>query len=218
MTAEYNAVDASGDLLIILTGSAAPVLPLDGIQGWKKGRLQDATQHTPRVKTEDAPYEVYEYGFLVSSAILRHACREFHEELDPNGGAWKELEVQPDGFRHKNVDGFDPDALHSVLDVVHFRNSKMPTRPSIELLAKMAVIVDSFQCREAMTFAGQLWDAEEIDIPEESDRRSLLLCLLVSSVLSTTRLLKEITPIILAQSARPLDTCGLPIPHGIVRK
>lgn len=48
--------------------------------------------------------------FRISPAALPQASRFLRKDLDPKGPE-KQLDLQPDGMRHKRLEGFDPQAV-----------------------------------------------------------------------------------------------------------
>ncbi|KAM3478711.1 hypothetical protein MY5147_002100 [Beauveria neobassiana] len=158
-----------------------------------------------------------EHKFLVSSHILRHASQVFRKDLDPSG-PWRQPEIQPDGLRHKNLDGFDPKALKHVLDLIHFRNDRVPDKLEMEELAEVAVIVDYFQCHEAMRFVVKSWIREDRIkevIDEAQPGRPLFLWLLIAYVFGIDAITNAAAKTIIENNRGPFDSMELPFSESI---
>ncbi|KAM0664669.1 hypothetical protein ACQRIU_006527 [Beauveria bassiana] len=175
------------------------------------GDVNDEESHGDDAETQP------EHKFLVSSHILRHASQVFRKDLDPSG-PWRQPEIQPDGLRHKNLDGFDPKALKHVLDLIHFRNDQVPDKLEMEELAEVAVIVDYFQCHEAMRFVVKSWIREDRIkevIDEAQPGRPLILWLLIASVFGIDAITNAAAKTIIENNKEPFDSMELPFSESI---
>ncbi|KAM3511439.1 hypothetical protein MY11210_004931, partial [Beauveria gryllotalpidicola] len=235
MGALYEAIDESGDLLIILRPRTEPLAWQDGDTGTEPQTPQEQVSRSTKKPAEhvndkdednvndkdgDNVKIQPEHKFLVSSHILRRASRVFRKDLDPNG-PWKQPEIQPDGLRHKNLDGFDPKALVHVLNLIHFRNDRVPDKLEMEELAKVAVIVDYFQCHEAMRFAVKSWIGEDRIkevVHEAKPGRPLILWLLIASVFGINDIINAAAKIIIENNGGPFDSMELPISGNITSR
>ncbi|ATY59837.1 hypothetical protein A9K55_006924 [Cordyceps militaris] len=226
MSERYRKILESGDLLIVLTPPTEPFAPWQDKEesetktdpGAAKQAAEETEETGEKSSAEDTKAIPPEYTFLVSSHILRHASRLFEKDLDPDG-PWKQPEVQPDGLRHKHLEGFDPQALSHVLNLIHFRTTQVPDNLEMEMLAKVAVIVDYFQCHEAMRFAVQSWIKEpntNTVINELEFGRPLMLWLLIASVFKVQPILKRAITILVEEGTGPFDDLGLPISQDVI--
>jgi hypothetical protein len=96
----------------------------------------------------------------------------------------------------------------------------MPRRVSLELLAKIAVLVDYYGCYEAVEVFAELWLQElksQRQLPAHVSRE-LVLWLCVSWVFGDADTFTSVTSTALQQSQGPLPTLGLPIPERIIGK
>ncbi|EGX93696.1 hypothetical protein CCM_01965 [Cordyceps militaris CM01] len=219
----YRQIHESGDLLIVLTPPTEPfALWQDKKESETKtdpGAAKQAAEETDeKSSAKDTKTIQPEYTFLVSSHILRHASRLFEKDLDPDG-PWKQPEVQTDGLRHKHLEDFDPQALSHVLNLIHFRTTQVPDKLEMETLAEVAVIVDYFQCHEAMRFAVQSWITEPITITVIRDLkfgRTLMLWLLIASVFKVQTILKRAITILVEEGTGPFDALDLPISQNVI--
>ncbi|PQK14208.1 hypothetical protein BB8028_0004g11380 [Beauveria bassiana] len=225
----YEAIEECGDLLLILrprtkplawqveTTGTEPQTPQNQVLESTKnpaGDVNDEESHG-----DDAEIQP-EHKFLVSSHILRHASQVFRKDLDPSG-PWRQPEIQPDGLRHKNLDGFDPKALKHVLDLIHFRNDRVPDKLEMEELAEVAVIVDYFQCHEAMRFVVKSWIREDRIkevIDEAQPGRPLFLWLLIAYVFGIDAITNAAAKTIIENNRGPFDSMELPFSESITSR
>ncbi|KAI8631555.1 hypothetical protein F5Y19DRAFT_424150 [Xylariaceae sp. FL1651] len=150
----------------------------------------------------------------VSSAHMKLASQEFKKAL---AGDSKELRPKVDGRLHVDASDWDEEALLIVLRVIHGQNRQVPKIVDLELLAKIAVIVDYYKCHEVFDAFAELWLRrlkDHLILLHKLDR-DLMLLLFVSWVFRWANEFKRATGIILRQSKGQLHTLGLPIPESI---
>lgn len=64
-------------------------------------------------------------------------------------GNWQESKLQPHHEYNVEAEDWDFEALFVLMNIIHGRNSKVPLGVDIELLSKIAVLVEYYQCYEA---------------------------------------------------------------------
>lgn len=197
MNNKIEDIAPSGDLLIILKPSTKPFAP------W--GEQKRATTTPSQFKAR------------VLLNVMRMTSPVLFLDLDPSG-PWKKPEVQSDGLYHKHMEGFDPDALKHVLNVLHFRNNEVLQSPPVEALAKIAVIVDYLQCHEATAFVAQAWTRSYEESSTKGFTRPIALWLFVSIVFRNDRIFKQTAARAVIHCTAPFNTLGLPFPEKIVGK
>ncbi|KAH8725724.1 hypothetical protein GQ44DRAFT_599689, partial [Phaeosphaeriaceae sp. PMI808] len=71
---------------------------------------------------------------------------------------WKEsIRNENDGLYHVPAEDWDSETLLCVLPVLHFRNGQVPRTVSLEMLAKIAVLIDFYECAEALESFTERW-------------------------------------------------------------
>ncbi len=152
----------------------------------------------------------------VSSAHLRLVSPYFKKALD---GPFKESHSTTDGLRHIDADDWDTEAFLIVMRIIHGQNRLVSRSLDLEMLAKVAAIVDYYQCHEMLEPFAEIWHLQrkEALIPGTVSR-DLILLLFVSWVLRWSEEFKAVTRIPQTQSKGPLSTMGLPIPERIICK
>nr|RBQ98707.1 hypothetical protein FVER53263_00295 [Fusarium verticillioides] len=117
------------------------------------GRYQAFSELYLDGENETPNFEV-EVHMRVSSRHLILASRIFRAMLE---GPWKEGNPSSGPIRQISAEGWDAVALAIVLDAIHCRHHDIPTKIQLGLLARIATIVDYYQCREAMRFHCEAW-------------------------------------------------------------
>ncbi len=160
--------------------------------------------------------EPSEIHLRVSSRHLILASPYFKAALN---GPWREAASTSADCSHSiYADDWDPEAFLILMHIIHGRNRQVPRRVSLELLAKIAVLVDYYECHETVELFAEIWLQElKSRLPEQLDR-DLIFCLCISWVFGDAELFKSVTSIAVRQSQEPLATLGLPIPERIVGK
>ncbi|KAH7333293.1 hypothetical protein BKA65DRAFT_564458 [Rhexocercosporidium sp. MPI-PUGE-AT-0058] len=171
---EVYEVDPDGDLLIILP-STDPFAPWNDL---------DDLEVIPKLSENDT--EIGIDSSQISSKHLSLASPRFKKMLT---GVWKEAhEIHKDGCRHVTLEGFDPGALKLMLDILHGKTRKVPRSLNLEMLAKVAVLVDDFECFEEVEVFTDIW-LESLPPPRPAEyNRDLVLWILISSVFQKSKL------------------------------
>ncbi|KAL0941934.1 uncharacterized protein CTRU02_204697 [Colletotrichum truncatum] len=165
---------------------------------------------------EPAANEFMINEFVLSSKHLILASGYFRAKLS---GPWKEASTRGvDGRYHVEASDWDDQALLLVMRVLHGKNSKIPRRISLELLAKIAVLVDYYDCFEATEIISSIWiDALRNEIPSELNRE-LVLWLLISKVFHQSEIILQVTKTAIGRSLGLMPALGLPIPSETLDK
>lgn len=115
-----------------------------------------------------------------------------------------------------DIDNWDPEAFLIVMSIIHGRTKMVPREVDLELLAKIAVIVDYYGCHDVMEIVKESWFKQINDIAEEGSPRDLVLGLFASWVFSKPELFHGITEFAVLRFTEPMRTLGLPIPSTLV--
>ncbi|KAL4995494.1 hypothetical protein BDV10DRAFT_174621 [Aspergillus recurvatus] len=132
---------------------------------------------------------------------------------------WKEsVTYRQKGSAEITVESWDLEAILILLRAIHGQNYRIPRKLTIELLAKVAVIADYYDCREAVDILGHMWiNALEEAIPL-TYCRDLVLWLWVSWFFQFPAQFKEATSTAMSWSNKGIDNLGLPIPFNVISK
>ncbi|QYT06049.1 hypothetical protein H0G86_012914 [Trichoderma simmonsii] len=222
-------IDPSGDTLLILTNVNAPFAVLASSGPQAKQKADSTPDDKTAGKAPDADSKPKEEGskpkdadrkptvhMRVSWKHLTFASKYFQNMA---ATAWKEPKEATPEFPYSYViaaNGWDEKALLLLMNIIHGQTSKVPRYIDLELLAKIAVMVDYYQCHEAVAFYSQTWlSSIFIVIPRKGERdymMRLVVCLVFSEVFNFQLLTKTI----IWGATGPIDSLGLPIQQKII--
>jgi hypothetical protein len=102
------------------------------------------------------------------------------------------------------------------MNIIHGRTRKIPRWVSLETLAKIAVLVDYYECLEVVEVFSEIWITQlKKDLPKMY-AGDLILWMWISWVFRQPEEFNMTTSIAMKQSQDPIQTLGLPIPEIIV--
>ncbi|KAF1922090.1 hypothetical protein BDU57DRAFT_511263 [Ampelomyces quisqualis] len=89
-----------------------------------------------------------------------------------------------DGRYYIIVEGWNEVALLTLLNIIHVQNRKVPQTLRLEEVAKIAMLVDYYQCHQAVEVCQEIWITHLRNgfIMAKTHGREFLLQLLVASV------------------------------------
>lgn len=126
--------------------------------------------------------------------------------------------VEADGRVHVTLGGYDPKAVIVVMDAVHGRGRKVPQTVDLELLAKIAVVVDAFKFHEAVEVYAERWfEGLEGDLPTKYGRE-LVLWIYASYVFRQQEIFKRASNVAILQSNGPIRSLGLQLRDGLISR
>jgi hypothetical protein len=175
--------------------------------------IQDADlgQNTHLAETVGEEMEE-EYHYYVSSRHLTLASPPLENLL--TGEKWKEgIRNGSDGLYHVPAQDWDSEALHILLKVLHHHNRQVPRKVTLELLAKITVLIDYYGCGEALEPFTEGW-VEHLKVASPIPShfcRDLMLWMCVAWVLRLPHEFQRTTTVAIRRQYRDLPTLGLPI-------
>lgn len=89
------------------------------------------------------------------------------------------------------IEDDDPEALSTLCQVLHFRNDSVPRKPDLELILKVAMHVDKYNCAEEFKPSAECWLSHHM---KTSDAKILQVLLQVSQFSYTCSIYKLPTP------------------------
>jgi hypothetical protein len=154
------------------------------------------------------------YRIQVSAKHLILASSVFKKILT---GGWKEsITYLQKGSVEITADSWDLDALLIMLRIIHCQSYLIPRKLTLEMLAKVAVLGDYYDCREAVVFFADTWiNALDNPIPTTYSR-DLILWLWVAWYFHLPANFKEATSTAMSLSNGWIDNLGLPIPDDVI--
>ncbi|KAJ9294869.1 hypothetical protein DTO271G3_6431 [Paecilomyces variotii] len=134
-------------------------------------------------------------------------------------GGWKEsVTYLQKGSVEITTEGWDIEALLILLRVMHCQNYQVPRKLTLEMVAKVAVIADYYECEEAIGFFADTWIGSLEDVPPARYCRDLILWLWISYYLKLPDQFQKVSSIAISQSNGWINNCGLPIPDKVLEK
>ncbi|KAK2036373.1 hypothetical protein LZ31DRAFT_511126 [Colletotrichum somersetense] len=175
-------------------------------------RCQENTFNGEQVESVDT--ETLPIKFILSSRHLILASTYFNTKLK---GPWKEATVDStDGRFYVEASEWDDQAMLLLMRVIHGHNRKVSREITLEMLAKIAVLVDYYGCHEAVELVAGIWiDSLKGCIPLQCNR-DLILWLLISSVFHQRDLFQLVTKTAIQESRAPLPSLELPISLNVI--
>ncbi|KAK2757355.1 hypothetical protein FQN54_004869 [Arachnomyces sp. PD_36] len=151
--------------------------------------------------------------FRVSSKHLRLACPYFERML---GNGWLEgHNLQSGASNRVSVSNCDLRAFLVVLNIVHGRTRKVPFDVSLDLLFEIAIIVNYYECFEAVEVYLPYWFHGLEPVPGSSSF-DLIKWLCISWVFRKTNIFFRVTRILLRQGKGQLQHLNLPISKLVI--
>jgi hypothetical protein len=172
---------------------------------------------TPGIKL--GTLEVEDIHFRVSSRHLILASPWFKRAMKKEG--WSESgRSSEDGLFHVTAEDWDAEAFLILLHIFHLRNRQVPRTVSLEMLAKIGVLVDYYECGETIELFTAMW----IDSVKSSNSvpsaycRDLILWIWTSWVFDIDNYFEQSTAVAIKRSNETFHILHLPIPANIASR
>ncbi|KAL3478366.1 hypothetical protein BJX99DRAFT_256483 [Aspergillus californicus] len=192
----YEVAD-EGDLLIVLRNSNDPFAV------WEQGQYPKTVHFASDEDPANRPV------FKVSSERMLHASAVFEDLFLQRKRAPGNITIR----------GWDARALHIVLEAIHGGNQIVPHFVSLEMLAKIAVFVELFQCQKSLELYTDFWIKPlKKNIPLISNSRDLLLWLWVTYAFSIDHEWRILAVSVMERSCGPISALKLPFPPKLIGK
>jgi hypothetical protein len=145
----------------------------------------------------------------VSSKHLILASSYFKRSLQ--SGLAESCALQAHGHVEVNMKEHDPEAMLIVMNSIHGRNRRIPSSVDVNMLTKIAVLVDYIQSHETIEPFSDRWiEKMEEKIPKIYCRE-LVHWLCISYVFDKASIFKTVTHTALCQATGPVAEIGVPI-------
>lgn len=133
-------------------------------------------------------------------------------------GNWKESTLTSDLHYLLDASDWDTDAFQIIMDIIHGRSRRVPRSLNLELLAKVAVLVDYYDCHDTVKFFSDTWIENLQTWKHRSPQlcRDLILRLCISYVFNQAPTIHEMLHFVVREARGPLQTLGLPLPKRMI--
>ncbi|KAF2183284.1 hypothetical protein K469DRAFT_635224 [Zopfia rhizophila CBS 207.26] len=156
-----------------------------------------------------------EIHYRVSSGQLKNTSEYFRRMF--KGGYRETSPDAADGLRHIEAFYWDPEALLILLNIIHARNKLVPQVVTLEMLAKLAQIVDYYKLTDVVSIWSEMWIGELKKRTMPTDYCwSSVLWTFISWVFGDSDVFEKMTAVALKQSRGKIQTFDLPIPQFII--
>ncbi|KAL1612057.1 hypothetical protein SLS60_000280 [Paraconiothyrium brasiliense] len=182
------------------------------------GGVENSTVESPEPAFEPIKPEGDEIHYCVSSRHLMLASDWFRRTLTRE--EFVEASKDPSDERyHISASDWDEEALLILLNIFHVRTRRIPATVSLEMLAKIAVLVDYYELENAEVMERDVRDwiahvRRSFPIPD-SYCRDLMLWICISRVFHMSEEFEKATAVAIKRSEGWIQTLGLPIHEGI---
>lgn len=179
----------------------------------KKSATQESGPQNPDEQADEAPADVG-FRIQVSAKHLILASSVFRKTLT---GAWKEsFTLLEKGSVELTADGWDLEALLVLLRIFHCQHHEVPKNISLELLAKILVLADYYECQPAVRFFFDIWVTPLKKSFPSTYGRDMVLWLWVSWFFKMPAEFKKATSVVMSQAKGPVSSLALPIPERVI--
>ncbi|KAK5988328.1 hypothetical protein PT974_12478 [Cladobotryum mycophilum] len=151
-----------------------------------------------------------EVQFKVSMKHLAMASRRAKVMFE--GSYTESVPQMSDGLRHWRFEPiFNPEAFEIIMNIIHAQNHKLPDKPTLDMLAHIAAIVDDLACQNAVVHFATLWLHQINPRPPSYPCLKLSQLILISSVFRNSDLFRSSTAEAILSYTGHMSTYELPI-------
>ncbi|GAQ12164.1 hypothetical protein ALT_9485 [Aspergillus lentulus] len=230
MTGAHHILDPDGDLVlvfsvtnrqtVILNGNIAQepskqVTTADSQTSWFSNQPAAAEQIGQQETSKDANEEQRVY-MRVSSKHLALASPVFRRTLC---GPWQEAQnLAAEDRSEIETECWNVDAMLILMNIIHGRGPKVPREITLNTLAEIAVLVDYYECYEAVDVMAEIWMDKLLNSMPSTYCKDIVSWIFISWVFERRSAFTSATRIAATQSQQRIDPADLPIPQRILDK
>ena len=170
---------------------------------------QDTAEPEEADTTEPVTFRVSSRHLILASPVFKSALT----------GGWKEG-VKTEGELQINSHGWDATALSIFLNAIHCQYRRVPRSLELEMLAKVAVIVDYYAAHQAIEILGPTWiNGLRSSLPTTTcDNRTIALWICVSWSFGDESAFGAATKVAIHHGRTNMTDFSLPIPGRVIGK
>jgi hypothetical protein len=218
-------IDEDGDTILTLKGPIQELVECDNDSDTKSNTDSDTATNRAVYSDSDSDSnscsgseveltasfdQVAVTHYHVSSTMLKNASKSFRNIF--SGGFRETIPNPDDGKYHITAEGFDPDALEMILNIVHSKKQYLFEEIKLELLTYIAVVIDYYYMEEATSSHTNFW-ATDIWLREgisEEPCRDMFLRTFVSKMFGHENGFDCGAKILIQKSRGPIPDVGIP--------
>ncbi|SPJ71797.1 uncharacterized protein FTOL_01525 [Fusarium torulosum] len=156
-----------------------------------------------------------EIRMLVSAKHLALASSYFEKMF---AGPFTEGKLDHSGLRQVTASDWDPEAFNIILTIIHGYHRDVPRSLNLEMLAKLAMIVDYYQCHESVELYADIWlESLKSKIPTAYGK-DCILCMFISWVFVQPDIFQKMTRLALRHSGKLIEAENFPIPTDLLEQ
>lgn len=228
MTGAHHILDPDGDLIlvfsvtnrqtVILNGNIAQepskqVAAADSQTSGSSNQPAAAEQIGQQETSKDAN-EDQRVHMRVSSKHLALASPVFRRMLS---GPWQEAQNLAAGDKSEiETECWNVDAMLILMNIIHGRGPKVPREITLNTLAEIAVLVDYYECNEAVDVMAEIWMDKLLNSMPSTYCKDIVSWIFISWVFERRSAFTSATRIAATQSQQRIDPADLPIPQRIL--
>jgi hypothetical protein len=169
-----------------------------------------AGEDIPRLPDSGGGTEIH---YQVSSRHLQLASPWFKRAMTE--ATWSESKRENGKYQIIPRD-WDEDAFLMLLNIFHLRTKQVPRAISLEMLARVGVLVDYYECEEAIEMFTAMWidEVKKTDIPS-TYCRDLVLWIWVAWIFDLPKHFEDASAVAIKNGKMAMDTLELPIPASV---
>ncbi|KAH1287596.1 hypothetical protein KXW56_001348 [Aspergillus fumigatus] len=180
---------------------------------------REALQHQPSTsEVSDASEEGHSVSSLIGMRVSsRHLALASPVFMRMFNGNWHEArEIRCEGIVVLIMDIWDVDITLILMNILHGYAPQVPRKVDLDTLAKIAVMVDYYQCRGAVEVFADIWvDGLKADMPKAFGK-PVLQWICIAWVFRKPTEFFAATRVTLVQSPGVVHAYGLPIPNRVI--
>lgn len=211
-----HVIDPSGDDILVVKNPNPPFAPVPKTTAAPPQVPADATQPTTEERASpDVHIKVSGKHLSMASPVLKKALM----------GSWKQnLNFKRDKAVEVHAEGWDiEEALLVLMQIFHCKPHELPTKTSVELMAKLGVLADYYECMPLVRCYVVNWLTPSVmempgSIMTDSYTRDFMVGLWVSWVFNFPEAFETYSGRVIGYSPGSIVSFGLPIPVNIIGK
>jgi hypothetical protein len=150
---------------------------------------------------------------LVSGRHLALASSYFEKMFS---GPFAESKIDDSGLRRVTANEWDPEAFSIILTIIHGYHRDVPKSLTVEMLAKVAMIVDYYECHEIVELHANIWITSLKLVLPTVYGRDCILCMMISWVFSEPEIFQQMTQLALRHSGKLIEAQDIPLPADLL--